>query len=160
MGTLRQVTPHAREEGLVVQEMPGELLVYDLNRHKAHCLNQQAAFIWKQCDGATSVTEIAARLGREFNAASSEETVWLALDQFNKTNLLRGRVTRASNGRRVSRREMIRKAGLTAAVGIPLVTSLLAPKAMAQASCVPRGGGCTTNTECCSGNCRGNGLCA
>jgi hypothetical protein len=145
---------------LVIQELPGELLVYDMNRHKAHCLNQTAAFIWKRCDGKTPVPEIAARLGKEFNARGDEELIWLALDQLEKSHLLRGRVARPSGGKGVSRREVLRKAGLAAAVGVPLVTSILAPTAHAQASCRPRDAACTANTQCCSGNCRGNGTCA
>jgi Coenzyme PQQ synthesis protein D (PqqD) len=156
MKTLRQLTPLAREEGLVIQELPGELLIYDLNNHKAHCLNQTAAFVWKHCDGKTTVPEIAARLGKEFDASSDEEIVWLALDQFKKTRLLRN----SSNSKQISRRDVMRKAGLAAAVGLPLVTSILAPKAMAQASCRPRDAACTLDSQCCSGNCRGNGLCA
>src|SRR4051812_10883764 len=104
MKTIRQVAPHAREEGLVIQELPDELLVYDLDRHKAHCLNHTAAFIWKRCDGKTTVAEIAARISKEFNARADEEVVWLALDQLEKTDLLRKRVTRASDARQVTRR--------------------------------------------------------
>ncbi|HEX8185528.1 MAG TPA: PqqD family protein [Blastocatellia bacterium] len=160
MATVKRVAPQARKEGLVVQEIPGELLVYDLSRHKAHCLNQTAAFIWRHCDGKTTVPEIAARLGKEFNVPGDEEVVWVAIDQFNKTHLLRNGVTTAPNGKPVSRRAVLRKAGLAAAVGVPLITSIVAPKAMAQASCIPRDGACTLNSQCCSGNCRGNGLCA
>jgi hypothetical protein len=160
MKTMRQVAPRAREEGLVIQELPDELLVYDLNRHKAHCLNQTAAFIWKRCDGKTTVAEIAARLRKEFNAPGDEEVVWLALDQLNQSHLLRERVTRRSDAKRVSRRDVLRKAGLAAAVGLPLVTSILAPTAQAQVSCLPRGAACTLNSQCCSGNCRGNNQCA
>ena len=40
--------PVARKSGLVVQEMPDEVLVYDLNSNKAHCLNQTAASVWKK----------------------------------------------------------------------------------------------------------------
>ena len=43
--------PVARKQGLVVQEMPDEVLIYDLDTNKAHCLNQTAAFVWKSCDG-------------------------------------------------------------------------------------------------------------
>jgi len=156
MKTLRQLTPLAREEGLVIQELPGELLIYDLSNHKAHCLNRTAAFIWKHCDGRMTVPEIAARLGKEFDASSDEAVVWFALGQLKKTRLLRD----SSNGKQISRRDVIRKAGLAAAVGLPLVTSILAPTALAQASCLPRDAACTLNSQCCSGNCRGNGLCA
>ncbi len=47
--------PIARKEGLVIQEMPEEVLVYDLDTNKAHCLNQTAAFVWKSCDGKNSI---------------------------------------------------------------------------------------------------------
>ena len=158
MKTMTRVAPHAREEGLVIQELPNELLIYDVSRNKAHCLNQTAAFIWKRCDGKTTVPEIAARLRKEFDAQDGEALVWLALEQMEKSDLLRGRIARSSNT--MSRREVMRKAGLAAAVSIPLVTSILAPAAKAQASCRPRDAACTNNTQCCSGNCRGNGLCA
>jgi hypothetical protein len=35
----RQTKPLARKEGLVIQELPDEVLVYDLDRDRAHCLN-------------------------------------------------------------------------------------------------------------------------
>ena len=56
--------PMARQNGLVVQEMPDEVLVYDLDSNKAHCLNQSAAFVWRSCDGDKSVMDIV----REFEA--------------------------------------------------------------------------------------------
>ncbi len=50
--------PVARKEGLVIQEMPDEVLVYDLDTNKAHCLNQTAAFVCKSCNGRNSVADI------------------------------------------------------------------------------------------------------
>ena len=47
----------ARQNGLVVQEMPGEVLVYDLDSNKAHCLNESAATVWRSCDGNNSVAD-------------------------------------------------------------------------------------------------------
>jgi hypothetical protein len=43
--------PEARKDGLVIQDLPEEILVYDLNTNKAHCLNQTAAYVWQACDG-------------------------------------------------------------------------------------------------------------
>ncbi len=34
---------------LVMKEMPDEVLLYDLKQHKAHCLNQAAALVWRYC---------------------------------------------------------------------------------------------------------------
>jgi len=43
--------PQARSEDLVIQDIGDEVLVYDLTRHKAHCLNRTAALVWRKCDG-------------------------------------------------------------------------------------------------------------
>ena len=37
--------PTARKNDLVIQELPDELLIYDLSRNKALCLNQTAKLI-------------------------------------------------------------------------------------------------------------------
>ncbi|PYS79821.1 MAG: hypothetical protein DMF70_12375, partial [Acidobacteria bacterium] len=60
-----QTKPLARKEGLVIQELPDEVLVYDLDRDRAHCLNETAAFVWQRCDGRTSTVEIARSLGQK-----------------------------------------------------------------------------------------------
>src|SRR5215216_2661698 len=79
MGDKRKVLPPARSSGLIVQELPEETLVYDLGRHKAHCLNRASAIVWKQCDGKTTAGEAARVLGGELGAQVDEEVVWLAL---------------------------------------------------------------------------------
>ena len=53
--------PLARREAIITKEVDGELLVYDVARDKAHCLNATAAAIWQLCDGRTSVSEISAQ---------------------------------------------------------------------------------------------------
>ena len=52
------------EERLVhhVERLAGETLVYDLRRHRAHCLNPAATLVWRCCDGRTTVASAAARL--------------------------------------------------------------------------------------------------
>ena len=53
-----QAFPRAKAEGLIVQELPDEVLVYDTARDEAHCLNETVAAVWKHCDGKTTVAEI------------------------------------------------------------------------------------------------------
>ena len=133
--------PAARTSGLVVQEMPDEVLVYDLNTNKAHCLNQTAAKVWKACDGKTSVSEIAAHFGKGAN----EDLVWLAIDQLNENNLLEGEVRTKFKGQ--SRREVIKKIGLASMVAVPVIASLVAPQnALAAGSC-----NCVNPTHCAVG---------
>ena len=136
--------PLARKEGLLVEKLSDEVLVYDLDRKKAHCLNQPAALVWNHCDGKTSVEEIARILCAHLRAPIDKEAVWYALDHLGKARLLREPVARPCGMPSVSRRDLIRKIGL--AVSVPLVISVLAPKASASLSCV--GGFCADDSQC------------
>src|ERR1700716_498634 len=80
--------PIARKQGLVIQELPDEVLVYDLERDRAHCLNETAAFVWQRCDGRNSTAQIARTLGDRLNCEVDEKIVWLALDQLGRSHLL------------------------------------------------------------------------
>lgn len=152
-----QGVPEARKEGLVVQHLSDEVLVYDQRRHKGHCLNQTAALVWKHCDGKTSVSEMVSLLEDEFKTPVKEEVVWLALDQLSKTHLLNKQVTLAQPG--ITRREVMRRMGLAAAIALPVVTSITAPTAAQAATCKNSGQPCSTSAECCSAVCTG-GKCA
>ena len=85
------MNPHARTESLLVEELSEETLVYDEERHKAHCLNPTAAFVWHHCDGQTSVSELARLLEDELGIPANEEVVWLALDRLERVHLLEER---------------------------------------------------------------------
>jgi len=141
--------PQARKKGLLAKELPDEMLVYDLERHKAHCLNRTAALVFKHCDGRKSVGELAQLIQNELGAPADERLVWLALEQLGRANLLEERVaTPAQVGHR-SRREMIRRMGLGLAALLPLVTSIVAPTpAEAAATCVTFCTGMPFGTPC------------
>jgi hypothetical protein len=130
------MVPRAREDRLVVQELPDEVLVYDLNRHKAHCLNRTAAFIWRHCDGRTSVAKLATLLRKELKSPVDEAVVWLALDHLGRAHLLGERVMPPAGAPRLSRREVMRKLALAGALSVllPAVTSIVAPTATEAAS--------------------------
>jgi len=155
--------PTARKSGLVVQEVPDEVLVYDLESNKAHCLNQSAAMIWKSCDGNNSVSEIAKLVETQAGEKITEDFVWLAIDQLSENNLLEQQV--ASNFQGQSRRDVIKKIGLASMVAIPVIASLVAPQsALAAASCAcnnPQQCGNPPNSQCPSTiNCTVLGVCA
>ncbi len=149
-----QVLPLARTDQLVVQELPDEVLVYDLERHKAHCLNKTSGMIWKRCDGRTTVAEMTRRLGRELAAPVDEDVVWLALAQLRKFHLLK----EGSGGLgllKVSRRDLVRKY-LPAALAVPLILSVPAPTpAQTLSRCLGPCEKCSGSRECCSGSCDG-----
>jgi hypothetical protein len=128
-------TPLARSEELVVQELPDEVLVYDLTRHKAHCLNKTSAFIWNHCDGQRTADEIAKLMQKEWNTPVSEDTVWFALDKLGKADLLHQRVVLPQARAGMSRRSAIRRLGLGALL-VPVVMTIVSPTALAGASVV------------------------
>ncbi len=134
-GKSTQMAARARQEDLVVQEMPDEVLVYDLKQHKAHCLNRTAAFVWNHCDGYTTVTEMAALMEKEWGEPVGEDAVWLALKQLSRADLLQERVMRTGDGMHISRRSVMRKLGIAAMV--PAVVSIVAPTALAGPSIPP-----------------------
>lgn len=148
-----EFAPRARQSALVVQELAEDLLVYDQDRFKAHCLNRTAALVWKHCDGQKSPKEIALALENEVGSPVAEEMVWLALGQLEKSRLLAGTVMLPEEQAGISRREVIRRVGIAAALALPMVTSIVAPKAVQAATCGGSGAPCTTGAQCCSGVC-------
>lgn len=150
----------ARQNGIVVQEMPDEVLVYDLDTNKAHCLNHSAAFVWKSCDGSNTVGDIVKQFKATGGGKVTEDFVWLAIDQLHETGLLQNEVAPKFEGQ--SRRQVIKTIGLASMVALPVIASLVAPtSALASVSCT-----CTASSSCAgracpsTTNCNSAGLCA
>jgi Coenzyme PQQ synthesis protein D (PqqD) len=134
--------PRARRSDLVVRELEGELLVYDLASHRAHRLNPTAALVFQGCDGRTALPDLAARLRRELGVPADERWVRLALRRLSRAGLLEKGVSAPAG---VSRREILQRSGRAAGLALllPAVTSILAPTpAEAAASCVQGNPGC------------------
>jgi len=139
--------PEARREQLVVEHLQDEVLVYDLDRDQASCLNTTAALVWKYADGKTSVSEIADKMSRDLGMLVDVRVVWYALEQLNKKRLLQDRVAIPVEYSRMSRRDFLMKAGIVgAAVAIPVVIALAAPTPASAVTCVPST--CPLGTEC------------
>jgi hypothetical protein len=134
MSSARDVTPWARAADLAVEELLDETLVYDLARHKAHSLNRTATLVWRQCDGKTTVAAMAVRLARELDLPVNEDLVWVALERLRRTHLLAEGVIVPPESAGYSRRDALRALGLTAA--LPVIVSILAPRAARAQSCV------------------------
>src|ERR1700704_2328349 len=114
--------PTSRKDGIIVRELADEVLIYDLQRDKAHCLNQTAGFVWQHCDGRTRVATVARLLAAKAQTAVDESVVLLALDQLAERNLLVDPLPRSS-GVRVSRRRLVLKYA-PAALTLPLILSI------------------------------------
>jgi hypothetical protein len=129
--------PTARRENLTVNELPDETVVYDHQRNKAHCLNRTSVLVWKLCDGKTSIARIAAEVERQLQIPRALEMVHLALEQLSKRHLLVQPVEPVSDQARASRREILKtlaKGLAVAAVALPVVMTMRAPTARAQAT--------------------------
>lgn len=132
----QRVLPRAREEELIVRDLTDEVLVYDRARHRAYCLNRTAALVWRLCDGRTTPSRMARLVENELGAPIDESIVWLALARLEKSRLLQEQVT-PRPVERISRRDVMKKAGLAAMISLPLVTSIVAPTAaQAQTTCI------------------------
>ena len=148
-------SPKTRSTRIFVQQLPDELVVYDVERNEVHCLNGTAARVWELCDGNSTVTEIAQRLGTDLEPQAAETLVWIALDQFTEKHLLEEATTSLPDLYRpadMSRRQMVLRAAVIVGL-LPMVDSIIAPPAaLAQSAapgCTPQAtgmgpGGCTT----------------
>ena len=148
--------PRARQDGLVVEQVDEELLIYDLERDRAHSLNATAARVFRHCDGERDAAALAARLSDEAGESVDEELVRAALGRLSDARLLEEPVARTSPQERGwSRREALRKLGYAGAAGLalPVVKSIVAPTpAEAQVSaCLGAGAVCGTALNECTG---------
>ncbi|MCG3139851.1 MAG: hypothetical protein HDKAJFGB_00771 [Anaerolineae bacterium] len=129
--------PAPRRAQLVVERLKNEILIYDLERDQANCLNETAALVWQAADGKTSVAEIANQLSQQLGTTIDERMVWYALAQLDKKHLLQNAAPLPPPAKRLTRRDFLVKAGIVGgAVVIPAVIALTAPSAaMAGLSC-------------------------
>jgi hypothetical protein len=155
-----QALPRARRAQLIVKKLATETLVYDEESHEAHCLNQTAAFVWRHCDGRTSIAKMGQLLEKQAKTKVPEQLVWSALEQLEKSHLLEGPAFRARQMEGMSRRELIRRLGTGAVLALPVVVSIVAPTAAEAASttCAPAGDPCNVNADCCA-PARCDGIC-
>jgi len=142
----------------VVKELPGELLIYDLDRQKASCLNTTALGVWKKCDGERSVGQIAAELTKEWGTSVEEDLVWLTLEKLGQAHLLNETVERPGIEDAIPRREMMRRIRIASVVALPLIATILAPTALASASSRAPGQGCVDGSQCLNKVCL-DGIC-
>jgi hypothetical protein len=140
----------ARDQGLIVDSIGDELLVYDTACSRAHSLNVVAAAVWRACDGQRDVDQLAAFTALERSA------VELALD-----NLLDAELITGYGRSGVSRRVVLRRLSLTAAglaVGLPVIRSITAPTAAMATSGTCTGPTCPAGSYCGSqSSCRPKG---
>ncbi len=144
--------PVAREEGLLVENLADETVIYDSRTKEAHCLSPLAALAFAHCDGDTTIEQLAALATDQLGEPVDESRVIEALVELQERDLLA-----VPPGDGFSRRDMIRRtavAGAAVAASAPLITSIVAPTAAMAASGIATGcSGCGKNPDCVSNHC-------
>jgi hypothetical protein len=136
----RKQTFSTRRDGVVVEELGGELLVYDRETDVAHCLSEVAAVAWRSFDGGATVDHAAGQILATGLASSLDEARTLAdaaVAELDEKGLLKE--TPGFVGEPIPRRQALRRiagagAGLAAA---PLIVSAAVPVAAAASSKLP-----------------------
>ena len=116
--------PLARKNQLVVEELVNECVVYDCNQKKGHSLNPTVTWIWRHCDGATDVTEMASQLERKFHCADALDVVSSAIQQLDAADLLQVNPLEDKSRESVMSRRSVVAAGSAL---MPGITSILVP---------------------------------
>jgi DNA-binding transcriptional ArsR family regulator len=181
------IRPLARSGELLLEEVEGELLVYDQRRHVACRLNRTAALVWESADGERSVEDLVEVLRGELGGLADGDLVMVTLDRLEEHGLIEsGYERRDFDTARLSRRRFIRRVGVVgaAALALPVVQSVVSPTPAAAAgsesgvtcycpcycgscsscncdTCVCGGGSCDTQScdYCEQGSCGGCGTC-
>jgi hypothetical protein len=172
--------PRARTTGLVTRELGGELVVFDQQSCRAHCLNRTAALVFRLADGRRTAADLAEGVAEQAGSHADLALVHDSLAQLRAAGLLEegdpttgGRPAPFEPAPCSSRREVLKSVALGASVAAPLVLSLLVPSpAEAAATCVAStscqsgvndGSPCyvgNPSTECTLLTCQGTGVCS
>jgi hypothetical protein len=131
---------------VIVSELEQEVLVYDLDKHHAHCLSLPAYQVFRSCDGTRDQGDLAAFLKVELSLV--ERTI----DDLVRAGLV---IPPRGHARHFGRRRAMKQIALTAglSVAVPMVWSIAAPSVAEAASvnCPTKPSGCKANNQgsCC-----------
>ena len=123
--------PVVRSAGLLESQIGDELVLYDVERDRAHALNPAALTMWRACDGSVDVAELARRL------TVDQDAIWFAFRELDRLGLLASPLPPEADERRMGRREMLRKIAVGGAIGlaVPTIISVVAADPAAAATC-------------------------
>jgi hypothetical protein len=153
MTTTHAYKPLSKRFDLVIQELPQEILVYDLQKNKAFALNELSGLVWQLCDGNRTVIEIGENLTFRLNHLVSQDLVWLTLEQLKKVDLIEDSADFLSPLAGLTRREAMKRVGFSSMVGLPFIWSVVAPTSAHAASVCPAAAcRCPNGSSICPGS--------
>jgi hypothetical protein len=148
--------PVARTEGLVIETVGDETVVFDVDSKEAHCLKSLAAAVFMYADGSRTTSDIAELAAYRMGTPVTEADVTDAVSQLDSRSLLDQGPVVVRNG--ISRRDALKRFGAVAGVAAatPLIATVSASAAPGDSK-IPTGGCCgDTRSDTCTG---GNPLC-
>lgn len=107
---------------LLVRKVGIEVIIYDRKSQKAHCLTNIAASVWQLWEANKSVREICVALEQP-----DEQQVWAILSELRSAGLLANPIPDIAYDNKLSRRELVKKAGVGIALATPFLTSIIVP---------------------------------
>ena len=116
--------PVARSEGVLAEQVDGDLVIYDEATNTAHCLSPDAASVWSHCDGTASAEDLASSL--ELSSGTVDQAVAELRDA--------GLLIQAPGHTRRDVAKRVAVVGGAALVGPALLTSMPVPAAAAACS--------------------------
>jgi hypothetical protein len=140
------LTPVARTNGLIAEDIWDEVVVYDQSSDRIHRLNASAALVWRHADGSRTTSDLAALLAERLGLPADEALVQIALEDLARADLLATPLP-VDPAAAISRRQALERLAAVAAL-IPVVASIVAPTPLAAQSSTtaPTGGGGGTTT--------------
>jgi Coenzyme PQQ synthesis protein D (PqqD) len=124
--------PKAKSHNILVQETASEVLIYNTENNEVYCLNETAAFVWQNCDGTKTISDL-----NQMNNQLNDDLIFLTLDLLKQKDLLDETPESYFPTEAIDRRKMFAKYG-TMAIALPLITAVIAPKSVQAQSCVDR----------------------
>jgi hypothetical protein len=145
----------------LIEELPGEVLVYDQKQHRAHCLTPELRTLWQLCDGRRTAAQATAQLRQVHGEAVGEIGAMVA--ELEKAGLVLAPASKARRRVDRGRRRFVGKTAVAAGIVIasPVIFSIVSPSVAEAASCGTKGlQCCPPPTKCVNGNkfCNG-GVC-
>jgi hypothetical protein len=126
--------PLARKKNVIIEELPGETVIFDKKNNKVHCLNAIAVAVWANANGKRSIADLAKIVAAESGNPCDEALVESAVNQLAGASLLE----EANTEKLLSRRDVGRKLAMAGSCAA-LVATITAPTPAKASSQDPTG---------------------
>lgn len=113
--------PNAIRDRFFAEDLGEETVVYNAANREARSLNSTASFVWRQCDGRTSLEEIGQRVGARFGVSEGAEIATLAVEELRRAGMVEGSPIESTLSRSVSRRHLLGKLAAVSVL-VPIVS--------------------------------------